>query len=448
MTIASRVQARGVDLVRGCLPMEGRLVAVSGTTLQADGCRMPVGTRCRIDAGLDRHGRARSIEAESIGFDSRRTWLMVTGGDSVPIPGARVRPVPGRASIPFGQELLGRVIDSTGRPLDGKGRLGVRTRLPLERAPIEPMTRAPVDRTFSTGVRAIDSLLTLGRGQRVGLMAGSGVGKSALLGMMTRYSEADVTVVALVGERGREVRDFVEDSLGSDGLARSVVVAVPADRPPLARLRGAMAATAIAEGFRDEGRQILLLVDSLTRFAQAQREIGMSAGEMPVARGYPASVFAALPRLLERAGGVVASGAITAIYTVLAEGDDQQDPVVDAARSILDGHIVLTRALSEAAHFPAIDIGQSLSRTRSAVNDSAHEAHVRRCLRLAAVWREHGDMVRAGLYRAGSDPEIDEAILFAPPLMRFLQQPIDTGVSLAAARRELVDLLASSVVAA
>ena len=441
MTPADRLRRRRAALRPWYPAVEGRLVGAIGTALEAEGCALPVGAACRIEAVEGGRGAGARIEAEAIGFSGGRTRLMTTSGDGVPRPGARVVPRRTRPSVPVGEGLLGRVIDVDGRPIDGGGPLGAAARVPLERAPLSPLERGPIDAPFATGVRAIDALLTLGRGQRVGLMAGSGVGKSALLGMITRGNEADVTVVALVGERGREVREFVEDALGPEGLARAVVVAVPADRPPLARLRGALAATAIAEGFRDAGHHALLLVDSVTRWAQAQREIGLAGGEMPVARGYPPSVFAGLPRLIERAGALAAGGAITAIYTVLAEGDDAQDPIVDASRAILDGHVVLDRALADAGHYPAIDVAGSVSRTLSRVVDAGHAARIREALALEASFRRAEDLVRTGLYRAGSDELLDRAIATRPAWHRFLQQDVGTNVEGAAARRELAAFL-------
>jgi len=446
-TLHERLLGRRLALQRRCasreavaLPVLGRLTGSRGTVLEAQGCRLAIGARCRIDE-VDRSGRPRDdtigVEAEVIGFHGRTTMLMPIVRGSALRPGARVTPLPGKASGPYDAALIGRIVDADGQPLDGGPALQFDRRLTLEREPPAPGDRAPIDQPFAVGVRAIDGLLTLGRGQRVGLMAGSGVGKSSLLGMMARGASAELNVVALIGERGREVQDFVEEALGPEGLARSIVVAVPADRPPLARLRGALYATAIAETLRDEGRHVLLMVDSLTRFAQAQREIGLAAGEMPVARGYPPSVFTSLPRLLERAGATRDGGSITAVYTVLAEGDDVQDPVVDNARAMLDGHILLTRELADAGHFPAIDIGASVSRTRSRVNDRAQEAHARRFLALAARYREQADMIRSGLYRPGTDALLDEAIACRPFVTRFLQQSLDEPGSLDEARAAL-----------
>ena len=435
-SLTARLNNHKTALTVGELPVQGRLSALRGLTLEAEGCKAAIGSRCLIDTVS-----GRQIEAEVVGFNRDRTLLMPAG----PVDGlrsqARVQPVSGRASAPVGDALLGRVIDARGSPIDSLGSMDIRQRVPLISPPINPLSRAPINTPFDVGVRAINGLITLGRGQRIGLFAGSGVGKSALLGMMTRHSEAEVTVIGLIGERGREVNDFVRETLGTQGMQRAIVVAVPADQPPLLRLQGAMLATAIAESFRDRGRQVLLLIDSLTRFAQAQREIGLATGEPPTSKGYPPSAFAMLPQLVERSGNLENGGSITAIYTVLAEGDDQNDPVVDAARAVLDGHIVLTRELSDAAHYPAIDIGASVSRTRSAVNTEHEEKVIKRALKLAAAYRAQEDMLRVGLYQKGSDPLLDEAVSMWPKLQRYLQQSVRDGVGLAACRRQLAEIV-------
>lgn len=442
--IGQRLSAYRDGLQMRSLPVDGRLTKLVGLTLEAEGCTAAIGSRCLVEAApLGGPGSlaVQAVEAEVVGFERGRTLLMPLDSVAGLTPGARVRPLARSGRFPLGPGLVGRVIDGAGLPLDGRGPLLGCTEAALDATRLEPLSRAAVREPFDVGVRAINGLLTLGRGQRVGLFAGSGIGKSSLLGMMSRYSSADVTVIAMVGERGREVRDFVRDTLGSEGLARAVVVAEPADRPPLARLQGALLATAIAEGFRDAGQDVLLLMDSLTRVAQAQREIGLATGEPPTAKGYPPSVFATLPALVERAGALRDRGSITAVYTVLAEGDDPNDPIVDAARAVLDGHIVLDRALADAAHWPAIDIGASVSRTRDNVTDAEWQAVVRRCLRLAAVYRAQEDMIRVGLYQSGTDPLLDEAIRLWPQLERFLQQRAGQRVSLAAARAELLALL-------
>ena len=435
-SLKARLKKHQTTLTVGELPVQGRLSALRGLTLEAEGCKAAIGSRCLIDTVS-----GRQIEAEVVGFNRDRTLLMPAG----PVDGlrsqARVQPVSGRASAPTGDALLGRVIDARGFPIDSLGQMQINRRVPLISPPINPLSRAPINIPFDVGVRAINGLITLGRGQRIGLFAGSGVGKSALLGMMTRHSEAEVTVIGLIGERGREVNDFVRETLGKQGMQRAIVVAVPADQPPLLRLQGAMLATAIAESFRERGRQVLLLIDSLTRFAQAQREIGLATGEPPTSKGYPPSAFAMLPQLVERSGNLKNGGSITAIYTVLAEGDDQNDPVVDAARAVLDGHIVLTRELSDAAHYPAIDIGASVSRTRSAVNTDQEERVIKRALKLAATYRAQEDMLRVGLYQRGSDPLLDEAVGVWPKLQRYLQQSVSDGVDLVKCRKQLAEIV-------
>ncbi len=435
-SIKNRLSQRRSRLGGGELPVEGRLSTLRGLTLEAEGCKAAIGARCLIDTVS-----GDSIEAQVVGFNRERTLLMAAGSLDGLRSHARVRPIPGQVMAPAGDALLGRVIDARGLPIDSVGPMHVQARVPLMGKPINPLDRAAVKDGFDVGVRAINGLVTLGRGQRVGLFAGSGVGKSALLGMMTRHSEAEVTVIGLIGERGREVNDFVRETLGEQGMKRAVVVAVPADQPPLLRLQGAMLATAVAESFRDRGKHVLLLIDSLTRFAQAQREIGLATGEPPTSKGYPPSAFAMLPSLVERAGNMAHGGSITAIYTVLAEGDDQNDPVVDAARAVLDGHIVLTRALSDASHYPAIDINASVSRTRSSVNDPEQELVVKRALKLAAAYRAQEDMLRVGLYQRGSDPILDEAVAVWPKLQRFLQQSMNEGMDIPTCRKQLADVV-------
>lgn len=419
------------------LAVEGRLSTLRGLTLEASGCKASMGSRCIIETST-----GSGIEAQVVGFNKDRTLLMPMGSVDGLRSQARVVPVAGQLEAPVGDALLGRVIDARAQPIDGLGPMLCTRTTPLNPPCLNPLERSGINQQFDVGVRAINGLLTLGRGQRVGLFAGSGVGKSALLGMMTQHSEADVTVIALIGERGREVNDFVRETLGKVGMQRAVVIAVPADQPPLLRLQGAMLATAIAEGFRDSGKQVLLLMDSLTRFAQAQREIGLATGEPPTTKGYPPSVFAMLPQLVERTGNLATGGSITAIYTVLAEGDDQNDPIVDAARAVLDGHIVLTRDLADAAHYPAIDIGASVSRTRSAVNSTEQEENIRQCLRMAAAYRAQEDMLRVGLYQRGSDPLLDEAVIFWPKLQNYLQQSQKAGVDMGTSVAQLSSILA------
>lgn len=416
---------------------EGRLVRMVGMTLEAVGCRVPVGGRCRIVG--DAHA---PIDAEVVGFSGDRTFLMPVGHVTGLTPNARVRPTASALGLAVGEGLLGRVIDPLGAPLDGLPEPQCTASAPLLGRQINPLLRSPISEPLDVGVRAVNGLLTVGRGQRVGLFAGSGVGKSTLLGMLARYTGADVVVVGLIGERGREVSDFITDTLGADGLARAVVIAAPADAPPLLRLQGALAATAVAEHFRDQGRHVLLLMDSLTRFAQAQREIGLAIGEPPVTRGYTPSVFARLPQLLERAGTCTRSGgSITGIYTVLVEGDYEQDPIADAARAVLDGHIVLARAIAEAGRFPAIDVEASISRVMNRVVSAEHLAGAQQFRSVLAAYEQHRDLISVGAYREGTDPRVDRAIALLPKLHAYLAQPEQQSVSFADSAAALRALL-------
>ena len=419
--------------------VEGRLRRVVGLTLEAEGCEAPLGARCLVDAA-DGGG----LETEVVGFADERLLLMPIGELHGVLPNARVRRCASAGGLPVGETLLGRVIGADGVPLDELGPLRAGSHATLKREPINPMARRPIDTPLDTGVCAINALLTVGRGQRLGLFAGSGVGKSTLLGMMTRYTDADVVVVALIGERGREVKEFVEQTLGQAGRERAVIVAAPADAPPLKRLRGAQYATAIAEWFRDRGQRVLLLMDSLTRYAQAQREIALAIGEPPATKGYPPSVFAMLPALVERAGNDArGGGSITAFYTVLTEGDDyRHDPIADAARAILDGHIVLSRDLAEAGHYPAIDIEASISRVMPAVVDKAQMRAAQRFRQVYSAYRQRQDLIAVGAYQKGADPQVDQAIAMWPHLARFLQQETDDPVELGAAQERLASLAA------
>jgi len=420
-------------------PVEGRLTRMVGLTLEALGCQAAVGERCEVMTGKG------SIEAEVVGFGSDRLYLMPTGDVHGIKPGARVIPRHGAGHVRVGLELLGRVIDGSGEPLDGRGPIYLDDRASLTGTPINPLLRAPIERPLDVGVRAINALLTVGRGQRIGLFAGSGVGKSVLLGMMARYTEADVIVVGLIGERGREVKEFIEKILGEQGRARAVVVAAPADAPPLMRLHGAWTATAIAEYFRDQGRNVLLIMDSLTRFAQAQREIGLAIGEAPATKGYPPSVFARLPQLVERAGnGGPQQGSITAFYTVLTEGDDQQDPIADAARAILDGHIVLSRRIADAGHYPAIDVEASISRVMHDIVPGKQLNQARQLKRLLSTYEHNRDLVAIGAYRAGSDPRIDAAIAAHPALQEFLRQDLQQRVGFTDSVAQLNQLIGAA----
>ncbi|AOH37038.1 flagellar protein export ATPase FliI [Luteimonas sp. JM171] len=416
---------------------EGVLRRAVGLTLEAVGCEAPLGATCKVevaDGGW--------VDAEVVGFAGERTYLMPSAELHGLLPNARVVPLRRRGRVVVGEGLLGRVIDSDGVPLDGKGPVRGEGSVGMAGTAINPLAREPITRPLDVGVRAINALLPIGRGQRVGLFAGSGVGKSTLLGMMTRYTAADVIVVGLVGERGREVRDFVESTLGEEGMRRAVVVAAPADRPPLARLQGAYRATAIAEWFRDQGLHVLLLMDSLTRFAQAQREIGLSVGEPPTTRGYPPSVFARLPALVERAGnGAAGHGSITAFYTVLTEGDDPQDPIADAARAILDGHILLSRRIADAGLYPAIDIESSVSRVVTEIADEPWRDRIRELKRLVSAYNANRDLISIGAYQAGSNPVVDEALARWPEIVEFLGQDVRRAADLDHSRDALSRLL-------
>ena len=409
------------------LPMavEGRITRMVGLTIEAVGIQANIGSRCLIE-----NSNGSRVEAEVVGFAGEHMYLMPTGDIRGIGPDSHVIPTGKVYDAPVGDQLLGRVIDGAGNPLDGKGPLGTRQRMPLTGRFINPMARKPIDEPLDVGVRTINSILTVGRGQRMGLFAGSGVGKSVLLGMMTRFTTADVIVVGLIGERGREVKEFIDHILGEEGMARAVVVAAPADNTPVMRLHGASMATSIAEYFRDQGKDVLLLMDSLTRYAQAQRELGLAIGEAPATKGYPASVFAKLPQLVERAGNAdEGGGSITAFYTVLTEGDDQQDPIADSARAILDGHVVLSRRLVEEGHFPAIDIEASISRAMNQVTEPEHQEAARWLKRVYSTYEKNRDLINVGAYSRGTDARIDEAIAMHPHIVEFLQQDMNVSVS-------------------
>ncbi|MGE5523041.1 MAG: flagellar protein export ATPase FliI [Rhodospirillaceae bacterium] len=439
----------------------GCLTRVAGLVMEAVGLRVPVGSGCTVYLP-----DGQNVQAEVVGFSGERLYLMPQHDVYGLAPGARVVPMdpivqpplihrpspPGTGNVnsakqlPAGKELLGRVVDGNGEPLDRLGPLRTDSRVALQSRPINPLDRKPISEVLDVGVRAINALLTVGRGQRMGLFAGSGVGKSVLLGMMARYTSADIIVVGLIGERGREVQEFIEQSLGHAGLARAVVVAAPADTSPLMRLQGAAYATAIAEHFRDQGCNVLLIMDSLTRYAMAQREIALAIGEPPATKGYPPSVFAKLPQLVERAGnGAAGSGSITAFYTVLAEGDDQQDPIADAARAILDGHIVLSRTLADEGHYPAIDIEASISRAMHQLVTPQQFEQVRRMKSLLSRYQRSRDLISVGAYVSGSDPELDRAIALYPRMQAFLRQDMHQRESHDGSLAALRDLLRDAV---
>ncbi|HCO5178632.1 TPA: flagellum-specific ATP synthase FliI [Escherichia coli] len=408
----------------------GRLTRATGLVLEATGLQLPLGATCVIERqnGSETH----EVESEVVGFNGQRLFLMPLEEVEGVLPGARVyaknisaEGLQSGKQLPLGPALLGRVLDGSGKPLDGLPSPDTTETGALITPPFNPLQRTPIEHVLDTGVRPINALLTVGRGQRMGLFAGSGVGKSVLLGMMARYTRADVIVVGLIGERGREVKDFIENILGAEGRAHSVVIAAPADVSPLLRMQGAAYATRIAEDFRDRGQHVLLIMDSLTRYAMAQREIALAIGEPPATKGYPPSVFAKLPALVERAGnGISGGGSITAFYTVLTEGDDQQDPIADSARAILDGHIVLSRRLAEAGHYPAIDIEASISRAMTALISEQHYARVRTFKQLLSSFQRNRDLVSVGAYAKGSDPMLDKAIALWPQLEGYLQQGI------------------------
>lgn len=417
---ASR-QLRRVNPVR----MSGRVTNVIGLVIEGNGPGLPVGGVCAIER---RSGGP--VFAEVVGFREHRVLLMPLGDVSGIEPGNRVVVVAERPTFGAGRDLLGRVLDGLGVPLDGGGAIESEREISLYGAPINPLARAPIRTPLDLGVRAMNALLTCGTGQRLGIFAGSGVGKSSLLGMIARATRAEVNVIALIGERGREVREFIDRDLGPEGLARSVVVVATSDQPPLVRIRGAFLATAIAEYFRDTGRHVMLMMDSLTRLAMAQREVGLSVGEPPSARGYTPSVFAMLPRLIERAGAT-ARGSVTGLYTVLVEGDDLNEPVTDTARSLLDGHIVLSRALANEGHYPAIDVLRSISRLMTDVAPPAQTVLANRVRGWLATHRDAEDLISIGAYRAGTNPRIDEALGKMDAVRAFLRQGLDEHVALA-----------------
>ena len=463
MGAADRHSARWQSYIRDCsaltgfvepMVVSGRVTRVAGLVMECVGLRLAVGSACTIPMP-----NGARVEAEVVGFDGDRLFLMPQSDVEGIVPGTRVFPVeatvprPGSVThprrrpsdrarhLPVGWGLIGRVLDGAGRPLDTLGPLDSNESAPINVRPANPLERAPIVDTLDVGVRAINAMLTVGRGQRLGLFAGSGVGKSVLLGMMARYTTADVIVVGLIGERGREVKEFIEQILGPEGLARSVVVAAPADTPPLMRLQGAAYTTTIAEYFRDQGKNVLMIMDSLTRYAMAQREIALAIGEPPATKGYPPSVFAKLPVLVERAGnGIEGGGSITAFYTVLTEGDDQQDPIADSARAILDGHFVLNRRLAEAGHYPAIDIEQSISRAMHGITTTAHQHAARRLKQLYSRYERSRDLISVGAYAAGSDPVLDQAIAKNEKIEAFLCQEIGERVGMLESLGQLTTL--------
>jgi len=417
----------------------GTLVRLVGLTLETRGIMAPLGACCEV---LGRHGHR--VEAEVVGFNDKTLFLMPFSEPTGVGPGDVVRVVSHSSNVKLGSALLGRVIDGRGEPLDGLPAPECHDTLSLLGRPLNPMERGPIDKVLDVGVKAINGMLTMGRGQRIGLVAGSGVGKSVLLGMLTRFTKADVVVIGLIGERGREVQAFISESRGKEGLAKSVVVASPANVSPVLRLKATHMTHVIAEYFRDQGLNVLMLVDSLTRVAHAQREIGLAIGEPPTAKGYPPSVFALLPNLIERAGvGRHGVGSITAIYTVLAEGDDASDPIVDIARASLDGQVMLSRKLADAAHYPAIDLTGSISRIMQSLLDPNDLKQANRFRRMWTLYQQNLDLIQVGAYERGTNPELDDAIRLHDRMVSFLQQDMHIDQDYESTRTELRALLES-----
>lgn len=402
------------------LKLTGRVTRVIGLTVEVHGINASIGEVCEITVP----GEPEPVRAEVVGFKDGSTLLMPLGELRGIYQGCSVTSTGRMLNVKVGDGLLGRVLDGLGQPLDGLGPVGGQTAAyPVDGRPPNPLMRRRITEVLATGVRSVDALLTCGRGQRIGIFAGSGVGKSTLLGMISRYSSADVNVIALIGERGREVLDFIEADLGPEGLSRSVVVVATSEQPALVRLKGAFVACAIAEYFRDRGRDVLLMMDSVTRFAMAQREVGLAIGEPPATKGYTPSVFALLPRLLERPG-MSRTGSITAFFTVLVDGDDLNEPIADAVRGILDGHIVLSRSLAAANHFPAVDVLNSVSRLMPDITTEEHRARAGRFRDLLAAYRQAEDLINIGAYVAGSNPRVDEAIASYQDMVDFLRQDL------------------------
>ncbi|MCG9638575.1 flagellar protein export ATPase FliI [Vibrio sp. Isolate34] len=423
LELANRLSQYKIEGLKSRPVASGKLVRVVGLTLEATGCKAPIGSLCLVET------MSGQMEAEVVGFSGDNLFLMPSEQITGILPGARVTPMTSESGIPVGMELLGRVIDGVGNPLDGLGPIYTEQRASFNAEPINPLARKPISEPLDVGLKAINGLLTVGKGQRIGLFAGSGVGKSVTLGMMTRGTTAQVVVVGLIGERGREVKEFIEEILGEDGRKRSVVVAAPADSSPLMRLKGCQTALTVAEYFRDQGLDVLLFMDSLTRFAQAQREIALSVGEPPATKGYPPSVFAKLPALVERAGnGNDEQGSITAFFTVLTEGDDLQDPIADASRAILDGHVVLSREMADAGHYPAIDVEKSVSRVMPQITTEEHVLMSKAVRQVLSICRKNQDLVSIGAYKPGTDPAIDSAFTLKPKLDEYLQQKMKETV--------------------
>ena len=434
-----------LDKYRTCLDAactiraSGNVTNVIGLVIQARGPVSRLGTVCDIYT----KGGAHKITAEVLGFRDNQVLMMPLEEIRGIGPGCRVVARQQRAIIPVGPGLLGRVIDGLGNPIDNKGPIFVESEYPIYSAPINPLSRKRISQPLDLGIRALNGLLTVGCGQRIGIFSGSGVGKSVLLGMIARKTRADVNVIALIGERGRELNEFIEKELGEEGLKRSVIVVATSDHLPLIRMRGAFIATAIAEFFRDQGKHVNLMMDSVTRFAMAQREIGLALGEPPTTKGYTPSVFTLLPKLCERAGTSANRGTITGLYTVLVEGDDTNEPIADALRAILDGHINLTRDLAAQNHYPAIDVLQSISRVMDDIVDSEHRQYANKLKETLAIYRKAEDLINIGAYVAGSNPKIDYAIEMVEKINSYLKQDIDETTDFNASISQLAQLFGS-----
>ena len=403
----------------------GKVTNITGLLIEGVGPGVSIGTVCSI---INQEGE--EFKGEVVGFRGNKILLMPFTDTKGLTPNSLILAEKGLTTIRVGEELLGRVIDGLGNPIDGKGQINYTDTISLYHEPINPMLRKPITEPLDVGIKAINGLLTIGKGQRIGILAGSGVGKSTLLGMIAKYTSADINVIGLIGERGREVKEFIEKNLGEEGLKRSIVVAVTSDNSPLLRMRGAFVATSIAEYFREKGYDVLLMMDSITRFAMAQREIGLSIGEPPTTKGYTPSVFSLLPKLLERAGNSDSDGSLTAIYTVLVEGDDMNEPIADATRAILDGHIILSRQLAAQNHYPCIDILNSKSRLMNDIVDDEHKALAGNLISLYATYKEAEDLINIGAYSKGSNPKIDEAISKIDAINSFLTQRIEEKFTL------------------
>ncbi len=427
------------EALRSCQPikMEGKIVKVAGIVAQANGPGMSIGSLCSI-----RNGSGQNMQAEVIGFNDKRVIVMPFGEMRGIEPGSRIVDINKRPAIKVGEAYLSRVVDGLGHPIDGKGSIQAKEDYPIYGNVINPLKREIINEVIDVGVCSINALHTLGKGQRIGIMSGSGVGKSVLMGMIARHTVADVIVIALIGERGREVREFIERNLGEKGLKKSVVVAATSDSPALVRIRGAHLATTIAEYFRDKGLDVILIMDSITRFAMSLREVGLAAGEPPSAKGYTPSVFIQIPKLLERTGNVEEKGSITGVYTVLVEGDDMNEPIADSVRSIVDGHIILSRDLSHKGHYPAVDVLSSISRVMHDIVEDDHLDMARKLVKVLATYREAEDLINIGAYVDGTDPQIDYAKKKIHKINSFLQQDINQRITFKESIVRLKEVLA------